>query len=56
MLDWSDINSSAGAYQFAHLDAFVALNQARYGCDLHLWKNAPVGILSTRDARSLRPR
>jgi polysaccharide biosynthesis protein PslG len=33
MLDWADINSSAGVYQFAHLDAFVALNQAR-GADV----------------------
>ena len=29
MLDWADINSSAGVYQFQDLDAFLQLNQAR---------------------------
>ena len=29
MLDWAEINSSAGVYQFEHLNAFVQLNQAR---------------------------
>ena len=33
MLDWADINSSAGVYQFERLDAFVQLNQAR-GADV----------------------
>jgi polysaccharide biosynthesis protein PslG len=29
MLDWAEINSSSGVYQFQDLDAFVQLNQAR---------------------------
>lgn len=29
MLDWAEINSSSGVYQFQYLDAFVQLNQAR---------------------------
>jgi polysaccharide biosynthesis protein PslG len=33
MLDWADINSSAGVYQFQDLDAFLQLNQAR-GADV----------------------
>jgi hypothetical protein len=33
MLDWADINSSPGVYQFDRLDAFVQLNQAR-GADV----------------------
>jgi polysaccharide biosynthesis protein PslG len=33
MLDWADINSSPGVYQFERLDAFIQLNQAR-GADV----------------------
>jgi polysaccharide biosynthesis protein PslG len=29
MLDWAEVNSSAGVYQFQDLDAFIQLNQAR---------------------------
>ena len=33
MLDWADINSSAGVYDFERLDAYIQLNQAR-GADV----------------------
>jgi len=33
MLDWADINSSAGVYHFERLDAYIQLNQAR-GADV----------------------
>ena len=33
MLDWAEINSSAGVYHFERLDAYVQLNQAR-GADV----------------------
>jgi hypothetical protein len=29
MLDWAEVNPSAGVYQFQHLDAFLQLNEAR---------------------------
>ena len=48
MLDWADINSAPGVYDFQHLDTFLksepATERRRH---LYVWKNASLGILST---------
>jgi len=43
MLDWADINSSAGVYQFERLDAFVQLNQARGADVIYTFGRTPRG-------------
>jgi hypothetical protein len=41
MLDWADINSSPGVYQFERLDAFVQLNQARAADVIYTFGRTP---------------
>jgi polysaccharide biosynthesis protein PslG len=50
MLDWADINSSAGVYQFERLDAFVQLNQARGADVIYTFGRTPRWASSQPDA------
>jgi hypothetical protein len=50
MLDWADINSSAGVYQFQHLDAFLQLNEARGAEVIYTFGRTPQWASSNPEA------
>jgi hypothetical protein len=50
MLDWAEINSFSGVYQFQYLDAFVQLNQARGAEVIYTFGRTPRWASSKPDA------
>jgi hypothetical protein len=50
MLDWAEINSSAGVYQFKHLDAFIQANQARNAEVIYTFGRTPRWASAKPDA------